>query len=370
MAKIKHYGNVEPLNFKHIYERKLYSVLSDMRFPLMTIILFTTIGVLGLMIINGKTDGKSVLDYLFHVVITFTTIGYTEGYVENITANRLFMSMFLLIAFPLAYFYGLAATVQVIINGNLKEVFRYWRMYKSMEKLKNHFIICSYNNTTSEIIKRFKERKIDFILAENDPSKEKMIIENGVEHYVIAEPHFRSVLLGMGIEQAQGLITAFSENTQDISVIVTARLIMPDKDNFHIIATSSNENEADKMKLLGANEVIVPEITTGRRILSYALRPPTPLVSMLLDKLAYGGDRKVDIFELKITENCCKTAKNVGETGISALEGVSVIALSDENGKIVIGPKDSMEIKPGDTLIILGKPEQIDNKNKRFEVCG
>lgn len=110
----KHYGNVKPKNYRAIYEEKFYNILFQLRYPLMTVIFFTTLGVLMLMIINNKSDGQSVLNYFFHTVITFSTVGYTEGYgTENVNLNRFFSTLFIMISIPLVYIYGLVTTVNV-----------------------------------------------------------------------------------------------------------------------------------------------------------------------------------------------------------------------------------------------------------------
>ncbi|WP_022850045.1 potassium channel family protein [Limisalsivibrio acetivorans] len=364
MAEKDGYRNVKPVSFKRIYEEKLYDVLGNLRLPLMTVIFFTTIGVLSLMIINKDTDGKSVLNYLFHTLITFSTIGFTEGYNSNITMNRVFMVVFVMLAFPLVYFYGLAATVQVLLQGDLRSIYRYWRKYSKMEQLKNHFIICGYNDTTKEIIRNFRRRGIPFIVACSETSCDKNIENSGVEFYVFAEPHRRDVLLGLNIDDARGLITAYEEGTTDIAVIVTARLLRPDKDNFTIYATALSEYDRDKMKLLGANEVIVPAVTTGRRILSYVLHPPSPVLSGFLEKIAYGERTDIDIIELQLSESSDVTGKALKETGVRENTGATIVAISNKEGKMKVAPPGDIVLKAGYSLILLGTPSSLNKAKK------
>lgn len=365
--KIPHYGNVKPKGYRAIYEEKFYNVLFQLRFPLMTIIFFTIVGVLSLMIINNKTDGKSVLNYLFHTIITFSTVGYTEGYTDNISLNRLFSMLFIMVAFPLAYLYGLVATVNTFLNSNIGEIYRYWRMYKHMEKLRGHYIIVRFNNITKETMRNLKRRGIKFVLIEPDRRREEEIKKFGVDFYVFDEPHKREVLLGVGIEHAKGLITAFEENTQDLAVIVTARLIRPDKDNFIIIATATNEGAGEKMKLLGANEVVVPSVTIGRRIASYVLHPPSPTISKFLEKIAYGERTDIDIIEIKVKENSTLVGKRLKEIHMRQETGATVVAIIREDGKMKIAPSGETEIKAGDALLILGHPKSLKRVEEFFQ---
>lgn len=365
--KIPHYGNVKPKSYRAIYEEKFYNILFQLRFHLMTIIFFTTVGVLSLMIINNKTDGKSVLNYLFHTVITFSTVGYTEGYTDNISLNRLFSTLFIMVAFPLAYLYGIVATVNTFLNSNIGEIYRYWRMYKHMEKLKGHYIIVRFNNITKETMKNLKRRGIKFVLIEPDRRREEEIKKFGVDFFVFDEPHKREVLLGVGIEHAKGLITAFEENTRDIAVIVTARLIRPDKDNFIIIATATNEGAGEKMKLLGANEVVIPSMTIGRRIASYVLHPPSPTISKFLEKIAYGERTDIDIIEMKVEGNSTLIGKKLKEIHMRQETGATIVAIIRKDGKTKIAPSGETEIKEGDALLILGHPKSLKRVEEFFE---
>ncbi|WP_456403145.1 potassium channel family protein [Persephonella sp.] len=366
--KSKHYGNVKPKNYRAIYEEKFYNILFLLRYPLMTVIFFTTLGVLMLMIINNRSDGQSVLNYFFHTVITFSTVGYTEGYgTENLNINRFFSTLFIMISIPLVYIYGLVTTVNVFLNSNIREIFRYWRMYKAMDELKGHYIICRFNGITRELMKNLKKRGIKYVLIEPDPKLEEEIKNFGVDFYVIDEPHKRSVLLGVGIERAKGVISAFEENTQDLSVIVTARLIRPDRDKFSIFATATTEGAAEKMKLLGANEVIVPDVAVGRRMSSFVLHPPSPTLSGFLEKIAYGERTDIDIIEVKIDQQTDIIGKKLKDIKMRQETGATVVAIIRANGKMKIAPSGETEIKLGDSLIILGHPKALRRAEEFFK---
>jgi len=365
--KIPHYGDVKPKNYRAIYEEKFYNILLRLRYPAMIIIFATGFGVLAMMIINNQTDGTHVLNFLFHTVISISTVGYTEGYTENVEINRLFSVLYLIIFFPLAYYFGLAMAINVFLQSNLPTIYRYWRMYKAMEKLTGHYIICGFNDITKEVIKNLKKRGFKVVLIEPDSSKEKEIIDFGVEFFVFDEPHKRSVLLGVGIEKAKGLITAFEENTQDLAIIVTARLIRPDKDEFYIISTATNEGAGEKMKLLGANEVIVPNATIGRRITSLVLHPPSPTISRFLEQIAYGERTDIDIMEIKISENSRLIGKTLKDIKMRQETGATIVAIIREDGKMKIAPSGDTEIKIGDSLLVLGHPKALKRAQQFFE---
>lgn len=361
MKKTPHYGKVKPISYKAVYEEKFYDILAELKLPLMIVIFVTTVGTIIFMTINGPDN---VTNAFFHTVISISTIGYTEGYTENIGLNRFVSSLFIMIAFPLGYMYGLVKTLQVLTQSNIGKIYKYWRMYKHMEAIKNHYIITPYNHITKQIMRDFKKRKIPFILIEQDKSKQEEIEKEGYDYFIIDEPHKRAVLLGAFIEKAKGLITAHEENTQDLAVIVTARLIRPDKDNFYIFATATTEGSAEKMKLLGANEVIVPQNTIGKRIVSMVLHPPSPLVSNFLEKIAFGERSDIDITEIFLTPESWVIGKALKDIHLRKNTQTTVVAVVKSNGKMDIAPSGDYILRSGDTILILGRPENIEKARK------
>lgn len=65
------------------------------------------------------------------------------------------------------------------------------------------------------------------------------------------------------------------------------------------------------MKLLGATEVIVPDVAVGRRMSSFVLHPPSPTLSGFLEKIAYGERTDIDIIEVKVDQNSDLIGKNL-----------------------------------------------------------
>ena len=234
-------------------------------------------------------------------------------------------------------------------------------LYSRMEKIQNHFIICGFNKTSREIMRNFSSRGIPYVLIESDTTLESDIISFGPDYYVFGDPHHRSVLLGVHIEQANGLISAFDENTVDISVVVTARLIMPDKEKFRIYSTATTDGEADKMRLLGANEVIVPEATTGRRLTSFAVHPPSPVLSNFLQKIAYGENVDIDIVEMQITDDSPLADKPLKDLSLNQKYGLLAAAVHAPGGKLRVAPQGDTVLSKGSSVILMGSLKGLES---------
>ncbi len=72
------------------------------------------------------------------------------------------------------------------------------------------------------------------------------------------------------IEDAETMLIAFGDDSDTILAIVTARALNPE---INIIARASFKENSRKMAKVGANEIIVPELVGGRRMVDHAQTP-------------------------------------------------------------------------------------------------
>src|SRR3990170_1600138 len=109
-------------------------------------------------------EGWSLLDAFYMAAITITTVGYRE--VEPLSdAGQLFTVVLLFLGVGAA-FYILTALVAAIIEGDLRQVFGARRLRMTIERLRDHYIVCGYGRVGREIAREFSERRIPFVVVE------------------------------------------------------------------------------------------------------------------------------------------------------------------------------------------------------------
>src|SRR3989304_2475940 len=112
-------------------------------------------------------EGWSFIDALFMTVTTVTTVGFREVRPLD-TEGRVFTIVLVLFGVGAA-FYILTALVAAIIEGDLRQVFGARRMKMSIERLRDHYIVCGYGRVGREIAREFSERRIPFVVVEVRP---------------------------------------------------------------------------------------------------------------------------------------------------------------------------------------------------------
>ena len=344
-------------------QKRFFRLLTRLREPLIIIILVHYIGTIGYMAIEHFPP----LIALYQTFIGVSTIGYGE-IIEMDSAGRLF-TIFLDFAGITAFFYATGVLADLFFKEDILEIYREWRMLKEIQKLKGHYIIAGYNPITKELIRFLKDRgyKVVVILeSENPDIKRELEIEH-VRYYVIGEPYKKSTLYLANIKNAKGLITTYTDEAKNISIIVTSRLLRPEREKFEVIAIAKTYETALKLKELGANHVIVPDHIVAGRIAALIFHPHTFVVANILEKIAFGEESEIDLAEFEVKEGSPLEGKTLIELDLRKKFGVNVVAIRRPDGKLDMNVHGGTEIYGGDVLILLGQPEKLEKALKKLE---
>ena len=314
-----------------------------------------SIGTLGYMFLS---DGDFINSF-YMTIITVGTIGYGEVVKGSETlVGRIFTS-FLAIGGIGVFTTSLTILIRIFFQENFIGVFRAWIMLSSIEKLRNHYIICGFNRTSIELIKLLRKRKIDFVVIDSRQEVEKQIRELKIKYYIIEEPFKRMVLEAAGIRNASGMVVNLGDDARNIAVIVTARLLRPEKDKFFIFSFASSGETAQKLEELGANRAFVPHRLLASRLAAYIFHTTSAFISDLFDKIAFGEETDIDILEITVSEDSPLVGKKLKDIDLRKTLGVTVIAIRRSDGSLDITVSGETQINANDTLILFGKPKNL-----------
>jgi len=116
-----------------------------------------------------------------------------------------------------------------------------------------------------------------------------------------------------------------------------------------LICTASNEREKVILLKIGADEVVLPEYDSGRR-LALGLAMPT-----LLDNLPLG--RGYSISEVQLP--AAFVNKTVRDADVRIAFGLTLVAIK-RGEDVLISPSADEIYKQGDQLVVIGKIEDLD----------
>lgn len=311
-------------------------------FAIFLAIVFGTIGF-------HLTEGFSVFDSLYLAAATVTTVGYGD-IVPRTQSGRVFTIVFMLVGVGIVL-YSLTVTAQSVIQSELIAAFGKRRKAKEMNKLQDHFIICGAGRIGSRIIRELERHAVPFVVIESNPEKVKRLLEkNG--HVIIGDATLEDNLKQAGVERANGLAACLPDDADNVYVVLIARDI---NKNLHIVARAVEEQAEAKLIRAGASRVIAPTIIGSHRMAQALMKPA---VSDFIDSIT-AESLDLGFEQVEIASNSAYIDKEIKDTNIRDAHDVVIVAIRRQDGEMIFHPKGNTELKAGDLLIVIGKPEPM-----------
>ncbi|PQB07605.1 potassium channel protein [Polaribacter filamentus] len=313
-----------------------------------------TLGITGYMWLSNY----SFVDALYMTVITVTTVGFGE--VKPFTPEEKIFTIFLILTSITVFGYAVSAFSEFLVSGKLFDHFKHKRVEKQINKLVGHTIVCGYGRNGKQAISKLKNYGKQYVVIE----KSKVVIEKldleGVLN-VEGDSTTDEFLLKAGILKASNLITALPSDADNLFVVLSARQL---NKGCKIISRASKETSYSKLKIAGADNVIMPDKLGGDHMASLVV---TPDVIEFVDRLTIEGETTANLEEIDVDElPKIYLGKTILDLDLRKKTGCTVIGLRNPDKDYIINPEaDSILIK-GSHLIILGRPEQIIKLRELF----
>ena len=332
-----------------LYRSKIYTAI-------MMLVFLLCIGVFGYRFISGF----DWLDALYMTVITITTVGFAE--VNPLDMQSKIFTIFLILASVVIVGYAISIITEYILSRNNYEDIKQRKMQKKIDAMSNHIIICGYGRNGKQAAKKLLDYGKPYVVIERN----KDIIEKFQEDdipFIFGNANEDEILFEAGIERASTLISALPSDADNLFVVLSARQINKE---MCIISRASQETSYNKLKLAGANNVILPDRIGGDHMASLVVIPD--LVEFI-DNLGIVGERNINIEEVKVEQLYnAKEEKTIRDLDLRKKTGCTVIGFKNVNGEYVVNPEADTKLVSGSKIIVLGRPEQIQKLNSQYNI--
>nr|MBN1229140.1 potassium channel protein [Anaerolineae bacterium] len=318
-----------------------------MAIPLAIILITIITGTLG----YWTLEGWPFVDAIYMTLITVTTIGYGVPY--PLSYRGQVFTILLMVMTIGAVGYALSSLARFLFEGELNRLIQGRRMDRRIIRMKDHIILCGCGRTGRHIANEFFKTQTGFLIIEEDTEK-IIAIQQTIEDivYLQGDATQDDMLRLAGIERASGLIAALGDDKENLFIVLTARSMNSD---LRIITRVSDDENAEKLLRAGADEVISPNAIGGLRMASVMLRPK---VVTFLDQMLRVPDQTLRVDEIEVNDVPSLAGKTLAQTQIARRTGMLVVAILDERDDYVFNPDPHRILQPGDTLIVMGTPEQ------------
>ena len=233
-------------------------------------------------------------------------------------------------------------------------------MQQKIDTLKKHTIVCGYGRNGMQAIVKLKNYQKELVVIEKDKALIEQLDNEGIL-YVEGDATTDAVLQKAGIENASNLITALPSDADNLFVVLTAHQL---NKKCRIISRASNESSYGKLKIAGADNVIMPDKLGGAHMASLVV---TPDVLEFVDKLTIEGETTANLEEVVVNSLPKEyLGKTILDLDLRKKTGCTVIGYKTTDGSYIINPEASITLLADTSLIVLGRPEQIVKLRELF----
>lgn len=322
------------MNFKR-------QVIKGLIFTFITI----TAGTAGYKVLGGPE--WSLLDSVYMTIITLTTVGFGE--IRDLSDNPYarILTIFIILFGMGSILFVVSTVTGFIVNSELTNVFGRRRMLKDISNLKDHFIVCGFGKVGNIVVNELIQTKRDFVIVDTDLGRlEKLNAEEKVL-YVNGDATNDETLIKAGIHNAHGLITTLAEDKDNLFVTLTAKQLNP---KLRIVSKGVDESAVRKLKMAGADSVVMPNFIGGLRMVSELIRPEA--VNFLDKMLRRQKGKSYRIEEIAIPAGSKLIGKSLSEADLLKGTRALIVAMKGKEGDFTYNP-DGASIINGETVIVI-----------------
>ena len=289
-------------------------------------------------------------------VITLSTVGFSE--VRPLGERGRLFTVALILMGLLTIGYIVNRFTEALIQGYFQEGIKLRQEKSLIESLEQHYIVCGFGRTGRHVAREFFDEGIPFIIIDDNLEEVEEIKQLGYT-VILGDATLDESLVRAKIDRAICLVTALPSDAENLYTVLSAKTLNP---MIRAIARASNEEAVQKLQRAGADAVVSPYITGGKRLAAAALRPQ---VMDFVDGIIAGSNRSYYLEELLIDPQACPyVGKSLREAKLRSQSGALVLAIRRIDGNLIAGPTGETRILERDALICMGTAEQLRDLNQ------
>ena len=314
-------------------------------------IIIIATGTAGYMVIEGLPFFES----LYMTVITITTVGFGE--VRKLSVpGRVFTIILIFFGMGIiVYIVGL--WTQAIVELQLSTFIGRRKLGLQIKNIKDHYIVCGFGRIGKVICRELKSKNIPVLVIDNKPETRELLEAESIP-YIIDDATSEDILIEAGIARARGLISVVASDSDNLFITLTARGLNP---STFIIARADDEKSEKKLKRAGADKVFLPYIIGGHKMAQSITKPA---VTDFLEFTVHNRDMGLEMEELNVSKDSRLNRLKLRDSGIRQEMDIIIVAIRKKTGEMAFNPSSETLIEAGDTLIALGKNDDLSRLGK------
>lgn len=312
-----------------------------------------SLGGLVIVIVAGTAGymgfGFGFVDAVFQTITTVTTVGFGE--LPRFTGGAEVFTIFLILFGVGVAAYTLGVLIETLVEGHIGDIVGRRRMEQRIRAMNGHVVLCGWGRVGSSIARYVSGAGTDIVVVEK--SADRLAAVN--VPYVHGDATDDSVLREAGIDRARVLVTALSDDADNLYVTLTARSLRPD---LFIVARAVSDSADAKLRQAGADRVVNPQSIGGQRMAAFAMQPH---VAEFVDVVMHDGSLEFRLEQVVVDRGSPLSGQTLRSARLHERTGALVLAMRNSEGTFRTNPGSEDHIEPGDVLIVIGTSAQVDS---------
>jgi voltage-gated potassium channel len=303
---------------------------------------------------------ESLFQSFYRAVVTATLTGL-DSVPPNDSARAL--SIVMVIAGLTIIAYAGAVIVESIAGGLFTGALAERRRVKAIQQLRDHYIICGYGRVGRRVAEEFRAAGVPYVVLDFSDVAKAAAQEHG-DLLIEGRGTEDEDLLRAGLDHARGLVASADSDADNLYITLSARSVRPD---LTIVSRASDEDAEKKLRLAGADRVVLPYASAGRTIANLVLKPQ---VSAFLDVVMTATGPDLQLAEIEIDRRCPQAGRTIRDLRVRHETGAIIVAVRKPDGTFDTTPEPDVTIEVGDVLIGVGSPDEISRLEDLFAADG
>ena len=242
-----------------------------------------------------------------------------------------------------------------------------------------HVIVCGYGRSGQNLTRLLEREDIAYLALDSDPQRVREAADG--TSVVYGDASRRETLVSAGIAKARAVVITFDDRPTALKILHHVQHIRPE---LPVIVRTRDDSDLEELHAAGATEV-VPEVLEGSLMLaSHSLLVLGVPLNRVLQQIRSIREERYGLFRgffhgvsdqeaaenlqprlhtVLLNERSHAIGRSLDELGIG--DWVEVTGVR-RRGARSVPPDADWRFEPGDALVLLGRPSELDRAEKRL----
>lgn len=308
--------------------------------------------------------GWPFLDAAYMVVITIFGVGYGEVRPLDQPWLKLF-TIGVILAGCSAGLWVVGGLVELMAEGRIRAVLGKRRMNQQLDELRDHAIVCGFGRVGQILCRDLAAAGVPLVVIDSDSARLAMAESLGYPVFQGDAAEERT-LRAAHIDTARVVAVVLPDDASNVFVTLSAREL---SSTVEIIARGERPDTERKLLRSGATQVVLPAAAGANRIARMITHPSAETLLNDLDSMRLLNEQMLQIGmelgEIAVTPESDLAGAALVDLDLREAE-IIVVAIRKPDGEIRRNPYRTTVLEPGDSLLVVGRHEDLPRSLRRL----